>query len=201
MLEHDRRESRGSKRFAGRRDTASSVDLTFAGDRGGDVRHRCEIAARSDGTELGDARHDVVLEQLDHRFENLDPDPAPAGGELRQTRDENRARFVEAEERSDARAVKAEQIHRELGAVLGRDRVDDRRAEARVDTVERLAALDASDHRGALALHALAPGRIRGQAHGHFTARDPGDVAGPDPVMAQHNQRSVMSARSRSRRS
>ena len=125
-----------------------------------------------------------MLEQANHRLEDLDPDAAPADRELREARREDRATLVDAEQRADAGAVKTKQIDRELRAELRGDRVNDRGAEAGVDAVERLATLDAHDDRRAVLAHPFVPRRIVGQRQCELAARHACDVLVSDARVA-----------------
>src|SRR5262249_9454654 len=147
--------------------------------------HRREIAAGADGAELGDAGQDVVVEQADERVEGLEADTAPAGGELGEPGDHDRAGLVVGEPRADAAAMEAEQVGGEAGAVLDQDGVDDRGAEAGVDAVERLAAARPGIDDGAALAHAVAPAGELAERDAELAARDPGDVVVGDARLAE----------------
>ena len=141
----------------GRRPTCFSFQtFTFPDQRQGEVRQRRQVARGADRALARHIRHEAGVV---HREQGVDHRLAHARGAARQRRRlerEHQPHHRGGERRADADAVRADQVELQAFEPGGIDALAGELAEARVDAIDRRAALRRALHHGRAGAHPLA---------------------------------------------
>ena len=135
-LERDRRDARRGERLSRGTARVAPFDVALAHERLSDVRELDEVAARADGSRLGDDR---VHARVQHGDERLDDDRAHRGPSLREREGADGHRGADDAarmRRAEPRRVAPHEVPLELGARVGGDGPLAERAAAGVQPVD-----------------------------------------------------------------
>jgi hypothetical protein len=124
-----------------------------------EVRERRQVARCADRTLGRNARIDVGVQQLDHRLDDLGTHAGISASEARDLQQQHQAHDLVGQQRTDAYAVREDQVAlQQLQLVVGDVGLREL-AETRVDAIHRLALRDDCRDRGGAARQARA--RVR----------------------------------------